>query len=219
MRQKDPVLRLLRWLMAAVIVVWIALIAGIYCAYAATPAQEFFAAARGHPCINAYAATCQSAVETGYWQSELWRRACNGAGIKAPPEWRNRGKPYIRIASPEYTNGRYITRESYFRKYDSRDAFLADYAQKIKKDYPYTYKHNNNFWLYFAGLYRGRLGSWATDHRYFEKLTRMAVRLAPDIFGPAWQGKLLTAYEYARNELEPWQREIITKQFKEADVK
>lgn len=219
MRQKDPVLRLLRWLMAAVIVVWIALIAGIYCAYAATPAQEFFAAARGHPCINAYAATCQSAVETGYWQSELWRRACNGAGIKAPPEWRNRGKPYIRIASPEYTNGRYITRESYFRKYDSRDAFLADYAQKIKKDYPYTYKHNNNFWLYFAGLYRGRLGSWATDHRYFEKLTRMAVRLAPDIFGPAWQGKLLTAYEYARNELEPWQSEIITKQIKEADVK
>lgn len=209
MRPKDPILRLLRWLMAAVIVVWIALIAGIYCAYAATPAQEFFAAARGHPCINAYAATCQSAVETGYWQSELWRRACNGAGIKAPPEWRNRGKPYIRIASPEYTNGRYITRESYFRKYDSRDAFLADYAAKIRKDYPYTYKHNDNFWLCFAGLYRGRLGSWATDHKYFEKLTRMAVRLAPEIFGPAWHDKLLTAYEYARNELEPWQREII----------
>lgn len=37
----------------------------------------------------------------------------------------------------------------------------------------------------------------------------MAVRLAPEIFGPAWHDKLLTAYEYARNELEPWQREII----------
>lgn len=209
--------------------VWLAIIAvclmfwalcfyAVCTAFGATPAQDYFAAARGQPGINAYAATCQSAVETGYWQSELWRRAYNGAGIKAPPEWRKSGKPYIRIASPEYANGSYTSRESYFRKYGSRDAFLADYAAKIQKDYPRSYEHSNNFWLYFAGLYRGRLGNWATDHRYFAKLARMAARLAPEIFGPAWRSKLLTAYEYARNELEPWQRDIITKQFKEANV-
>lgn len=187
-------------------------------ACASTAAQEFYLGARGYPDINAYAATCQSTVETGYWQSVLWRKAYNGAGIKAPPEWRNSGKSYLRIASPEYNNGRYITRESYFRKYDSRDAFLADYAAKIKKDYSYSYKHRDNFLLYFAGLYRGRLGSWATDHKYYEKLTLMSIKLAPEIFGEAWREKLLTAYEYARNELEPWQCEIIQRQFKEADV-
>ncbi|WP_084002402.1 glucosaminidase domain-containing protein [Cloacibacillus porcorum] len=209
MKRDDNTLRLLLWLVMAALAVWLALVASILCAYGATPAQDFYAAARGQPGINAYAATCQSAVETGYWQSELWRRAYNGAGIKAPPEWRAAGKPYIRIASREYSNGKYITRESYFRRYGSRAAFLADYAAKIRKDYPYTYKHSDNFLLCFAGLYRGRLGSWATDRKYFEKLTRMAVRLAPEIFGPAWHDKLLTAYEYARNELEPWQREII----------
>ena len=209
MKRDDNTLRQLLWLVMAALAVWLALVASILCAYGATPAQDFYAAARGQPGITAYAATCQSAVETGYWQSELWRRAYNGAGIKAPPEWRAAGKPYIRIASREYSNGKYITRESYFRRYGSRAAFLADYAAKIRKDYPYTYKHSDNFLLCFAGLYRGRLGSWATDRKYFEKLTRMAVRLAPEIFGPAWHDKLLTAYEYARNELEPWQREII----------
>ncbi|MDO5116018.1 MAG: glucosaminidase domain-containing protein [Synergistaceae bacterium] len=186
--------------------------------FASTAAQEFFAAARGQPDINAYAATCQSALETGNWQSELWRQAYNGAGIKAPPEWRKAGRPTFKAYSPEYTGGKYIARESYFRSYDSRDAFLGDYAAKIKRDYPYSYKHRDNFWLYFAGLYRGRLGSWATDHRYFEKLARTAVRLAPEIFGTRWRAKLLAAYEYAGGRLEPWQREIILKQIKGADV-
>ena len=92
MKRDDNTLRLLLWLVMAALAVWLALVASILCAYGATPAQDFYAAARGQPGINAYAATCQSAVETGYWQSELWRRAYNGAGIKAPPEWRAAGK-------------------------------------------------------------------------------------------------------------------------------
>ena len=205
------------WLaiLAACLLFWLLCFYVARAAFGATPAQEFFAAARAQPGINAYAATCQSAMETGYWQSELWRRAYNGAGIKAPLAWRKSGKPYIRNASPEYSNGKYITRESYFRKYDSLVIFLSDYAQKIAIDYPYSHRHLDNFWLYFAGMYRGRVGNWATDHQYYEKFAQMAVKLAPEILGPAWRAKLLCAYEYAKNELEPWQRDVINKQLRE----
>lgn len=50
-------------------------------AFAGPKATEFYTAAQRQTDINAYAATCQNAVETGYWQSELWRKAYNGAAI------------------------------------------------------------------------------------------------------------------------------------------
>lgn len=173
-------------------------------AYAMT-APEFYELAQQQRGINAFAVTCQSAVETGHWTSPLWRNTFNGAGLKAPPSWRA-SKPYVEFVSPEAKDGVYYKKSSYFRKYESPQAFLADYALKIKQDYPHCTPDNT--WGYFAGLYRGRLGKWATDHKYFEKLAKKAVALEPVLLS---QGHLKRSLDYAisKNYLEDWQIKII----------
>lgn len=172
--------------------------------YAMEP-REFYNLARNYPGINAFAVTVQSAVETGHWTSPLWLNTYNGAGLKAPPSWRA-SKPYVEFVSPESKDGVYYKKSSYFRKYESPQAFLKDYAVKIKQDYPHCTP--DNVWGYFAGLYRGRLGKWATDHRYFEKLAKKAVQLEPVLLT---QGHLKRSLFYAidKNYLEDWQIKII----------
>ena len=167
--------------------------------------SEFYDLARNYQGINAFAATVQSAIETGHWTSPLWRNTFNGAGLKAPPSWRA-SKPYVEFVSPESKDGVYYKKSSFFRKYESPQAFLKDYAVKIKQDYPHCTPDNT--WGYFAGLYRGRLGKWATDHKYFEKLVRKAVALEPALLS---QGHLKRSLDYAisKNYLEDWQIKII----------
>lgn len=175
--------------------------------YAMEP-REFYDLASKRPGINAFAATVQSAVETGHWTSYLWINAYNGAGIKAQAPWRSSGRPYIRVSSPESTGGKYIMRESYFRFYSSPEEFIEDYRLKIIQDYPRSASNANNMWGYFAGLYHGRLGSWATDHKYYEKLTKKAVQLEAVLLSP---GHLKKAFEYAKKHklIEQWQAKII----------
>ena len=167
-------------------------------------ALTFYKLAKGFKNINAFAATVQSAHETGDWTSPLWRNTFNGAGLKAPLSWRA-SKPYVEFVSPESKDGVYYKKSSFFRKYESPQAFLKDYAVKIKQDYPYCTPDNT--WGYFAGLYRGRLGKWATDHKYFERLARKAFSLENELLS---QGHLKRALSYAveKNYLEPWQIEI-----------
>lgn len=175
--------------------------------YAMEP-RDFYNLARNYPGINAFAATVQSAVETGHWKSYLWINAYNGAGIKAQASWRSSGRPYIKVSSPESVGGKYIMRESYFRFYSSSEEFLEDYRLKILQDYPRSASSADNMWGYFAGLYHGRLGSWATDHRYYEKLVKKAVQLEAVLLPP---GHLKRAFEYAKKHkcLEQWQVKII----------
>lgn len=167
-------------------------------------ALTFYKLAKAFKHINAFAATVQSAHETGNWTSPLWQNTYNGAGLKAPPSWRA-NKPYVEFVSPESKDGVYFKKSSFFRKYESPQAFLKDYAVKIKQDYPHCTV--DNLWGYFAGLYRGRWGAWATDHKYFEKLARKAFALEDELLS---EGHLKRALVYAidKNYLEPWQIEI-----------
>jgi len=167
--------------------------------------KTFYELAQKQREINAFAATAQSALETGHWTSPLWRVANNGAGIKAPLSWR-KNNPFVEMSSPESKNGVYFQKVSYFRKYATPQAFLSDYAKKIGADYPLS--RIDNVWGYFAGFYRGRLGNWATDHKYFEKLAKKAVELEKTLL---YTGQLRTSLNYARKKgyLEPWQIKII----------
>ena len=78
-------------------------------------ALTFCNLAKGFKYINAFAATVQSAHETGNWTSYLWLNAYNGAGIKADARWR-KDKDYIEVRSHEIKNGRYYYKYYYFRK-------------------------------------------------------------------------------------------------------
>jgi hypothetical protein len=164
----------------------------------ALTAEEFYKNAKKIENINAFAATCQSAHETGFWTSALWKGAMNGAGIKADKKWRNSGRPAVLRRSPESVGGKIVYRESYFRAYTSLPEFLADYRIKITKDYPLAAKHSDTLWGYFSSLQKGRLGSWATTQKYFEYMTDKAIRLAPKLLGTEWRAELLRDYKEAR---------------------
>lgn len=181
---------------------------------------EFYRLARKQKHIQPFAVTVQSACETAYWSSELWELGYNGAGIKVSSEWLNAGKPYITKNSVESRNGVYGNEASKFRKYRSPSEFLKDYEKKIRQDYPRCARNHDNIWGYFAGLYAGRKGKWATDHKYYEKLTVKAIKLAPEIYGSKWEHKLIMDFKIAsrRNSLEIWQKDIIRSELKKANV-
>ena len=164
----------------------------------AATAEEFYMKAQKHDNIHAFAATCQSAHETGFWTSALWKKAMNGAGIKADNNWRNSGKMAVLHRSPESVGGRLVYRESWFRAYKSLDEFMIDYHVKITRDYPLAAKHSDNLWAYFSSLKKGRLGSWATTQKYFEYLADLAFRLAPGLLGAGWRTELLRDYREAK---------------------
>ena len=187
--------------------------------FAAT-AEEFFLKAQKLDNIHAFAATCQSAHETGFWTSALWKNAMNGAGIKADNNWRNSGRMAILHRSPESVNGRLVYRESWFRAYKSLDEFIADYRVKITMDYPLEAQHSDNVWGYFSSLKKGRLGSWATTQRYFEHLADLAFRLAPGLLGSEWRIELLRDYReaMARGLLDPNEIIIIERKLIAAGV-
>ena len=177
----------------------------------AMSAREFYRYAKKYKCQNPFAATVQSAHETADWTSELWVKAHNGAGIKADKAWRAARKPVYNKSSVEHVGSRNVKRVSAFRKYSSTKAFLRDYAQKIREDYPQSAKHKENVWLYFAGLYKGRHGKWATDRNYYSKLVTKAVKIAPQIYGSKWKTKLRSQFKKAQRRLEPWQVQAIRK--------
>ena len=166
----------------------------------AATVEEFYKKAQELDNIHALAATCQSAHETGFWTSALWKKAMNGAGIKADNNWRNSGRMAVLHRSPESVNGRLVYRESWFRAYKSLDEFMIDYRVKITRDYPLAAKHSDNLWGYFSSLKKGRFGSWATTQKYFEYLTDLAFRLAPGLLGTGWRTELLRDYREAMAE-------------------
>ena len=176
-------------------------------------AMEFYQIALKHQDINAFAATCQSAHETGWWTSKLWRTANNGAGIKAGKDWRGQGKPAVNHMSSEAVGNQLVYRASYFRSYSDADDFMRDYRNKIVRDYPHSARNSDTVWGYFAGLEKGRYGSWATSQSYYRQMVAKAFKLAPSLLGLEWRAKLLADYHEAkkRNTLKPWQADMIRK--------
>ena len=120
-------------------------------------------------------------------------------------------KPVYNKSSVEHVGNRNVKRVSAFRKYSSTKAFLKDYAKKIREDYPQSAKQKDNVWLYFAGLYKGRHGKWATDRNYYSKLVTKAVKIAPQIYGSKWKTKLRSQFKKAQKRLEPWQAQAVRK--------
>ena len=189
-------------------------------ASSAATVEEFYTNALKLDSIHAFAATCQSAHETGFWTSALWKKAMNGAGIKADKTWRNSGRMAVLHRSPESEGGRTVYRESWFRAYKSLDEFMADYRVKITRDYPLAAEHSDNLWGYFSSLKKGRLGSWATTKKYFEYLADKAFRLAPGLLGAEWKAEFLRDYKAAKAKglLDANEMAIVEKKLKAAGI-
>ena len=100
---------------------------------------------------------------------------------------------YLEVRSPESKDGTYYYKYSYFRKYSSPAAFLADYNLKIKADYPHCTV--DNLWGYFAGLYQGADG--ANGRLTTGTLRSWHVRRLPWKMNLLSEGHLKRALSYA----------------------
>jgi N-acetylmuramoyl-L-alanine amidase len=152
--------------------------------------------------VNPFAAVCQCRHETSYqgkpWNSELCLKANNLAGIKRGSGWL--GGVYSKVSWEQEPSGTKYEKVSEFRKYLTWQEFAADYARKIERDYPACVASVDNIFGYFSGLFRGRLGAWATDLAYLDRMIDQTLALAPEIFGDegnGWESKLWAALDYA----------------------
>ena len=164
--------------------------------------DKFYGLARKHQGrINPYAVLCQCNWETRKngrpWQSELFINANNAAGLKKWAGWQT--PVYDKISWEQKPDGTTVNHVSSFCKYKTAEEFLTNYVKKINDAYPVCVERADNFWGYFAGLFQGKYGSWATDQAYFAKLCNVAIELAPGAFGQGslWRNKLLDSLEYA----------------------
>jgi len=149
--------------------------------------------------INCFGALCQCNWETrtkdGPWTSELWLRANNAAGLK---KWSGWGGPFYDKSSWEQMpSGEKVNRISAFCKYPTPKDFIHNYVDKIVDNYPVCSAQADNFFGYFAGLFKGKYGAWATDQEYFARLCTVALQLAPEVFGEQWHSKLVASLDYA----------------------
>ena len=127
-----------------------------------TPQAQTVANANGlYPSVI----VAQAIIESNWGTSELAMKANNFFGIKATKDWQ--GATYT-VTSNEYVNGKTTQVSSSFRKYDSVQAGLADYATKIKTS-PYylaTWRQNAADGITAAA----GLSKWATDPNYTKKV-------------------------------------------------
>lgn len=75
----------------------------------------------------------QSALESGWGQSELAIKSNNLFGIKADEGWIRAKKPYVTHITTEYQNGKEIRISSKFRKYKSFEESFSDWANFLRK--------------------------------------------------------------------------------------
>lgn len=163
--------------------------------------------------VNPFAAVCQCRHETSFqgrpWNSELCLKANNLAGLKAWNGWL--GDLYSKNSWEQRPDGTKYEKISNFCRYASVETFAENYARKIERDYSLCAASADNFWGYFSGLFKGRLGAWATDLAYLDRMIDQVLVLGPVLLGRGWAEKCWDALEYAvvKRRLQPGHEERI----------
>lgn len=131
--------------------------------------------------INPFAATIQCILESTSngqpFGSSLAMEGHNLTGMKVG-SWK--GEVIEKKTWEQKPNGEKYEIVAKFRKFKDLSEFVDSYSGMIDASYPLCSK--DNFMGYFSGLYRGRMGAWATDLNYFKKLLQVAWSYSEDFF-------------------------------------
>lgn len=168
--------------------------------------------------VNPLGATAQCSHETRYrgidWNSNLWKKANNPAGIKSLKGWTG---DYINSSTWEQnSDGTTITDSRRFLKFDTVEDGIKGYVKKIEQNYPLCVASVDNIWGYLHGLF-GPPYKWATDKNYFNKLVDSVIRISPVCLGNGWEQRLYNAYQYAvsKNRLSNEESHIVIGKLKQ----
>lgn len=106
----------------------------------------------------------QTGLETGWGKSKLASEAFNFAGIKAVGN-----QPYVEAQTHEYRNGIRVEEEARFRKFDTLEEGLNEYALFFHKNkrYAEALKYPNDPYQFIVEI---RKAGYATSPDYIQKL-------------------------------------------------
>ena len=130
------------------------------------------AIAVGIPEVQARLAATQSAHETNYGKSAPGNAYF---GMKAGSSWSG---PTQEFATHEEVGGKNVSTRDKFRVYDSKEASLLDWYDRLQKRWPDA-AGATDFDTAVAGLRAGKKGGYATDSKYASKLASVSNGLAP----------------------------------------
>jgi len=163
--------------------------------------------------LNALGVAAQTCHETGWYRHTCGVGNFNLGGIKCSDNWRDGTIPWStrqcrNLWTQEFIKDKAGDYKLWFRWYDSLDTYLLDHARLIKLFYPVALKNSDCVWGYIAGLH----GKWATGPKYFESVSNMVFRVAGELLGEGWDGRLKNAYIEAvrRNVLTPSQKAFLS---------
>lgn len=126
------------------------------------------AAARKHK-LSPEGAAVHAANESNYGRSQLAAKYANLWGVKATgahtPFWKG---AKVSLPTWEEVNGKPVQINAEFRVYDDWPAAVGDYADLIKRLYPYAHAHPDNPVAFLAGLF-SFARKWATDSAALSK--------------------------------------------------
>ncbi len=135
-----------------------------------TPAAKKLGRKHGLPY---QALVVQTALETGWGSSKLASEGFNFAGIKAVGN-----QPYVTAETHEYRNGVRTEEDAKFRKFNSLEEGLNEYALFFHKNKRYSeaLKYPNDPYKF---IYEIRKAGYATSPDYVEKLHGMLRKYFP----------------------------------------
>jgi len=163
--------------------------------------------------LNPLGVTAQTAHETGLYKHTAGQGNTNLGGIKCSSNWLDGRIPWSTrrctepIRTQEFVNGKFGDYKLRFRWYDSLETYLKDHARLIDLFYPVSKANADCVWGYVAGLQ----GKWATGPNYFNSVSTMVLRLAPELLGDDWHDRLKASYIEAvrRGVLSPHMKAIL----------
>lgn len=115
--------------------------------------------------VPALSCLAQSALETGWGKSMPGNMAF---GIKADASWK--GEKQL-LSTKEVINGKVISTQSYFRKYQSVEHSFLDYALFLKENKRYKKAFDYKEPLLFSKEIAK--AGYATDPTYLEKISKI----------------------------------------------
>jgi lysozyme len=107
----------------------------------------------------------QTALETGWGQSELFSKHYNPGGIKAV-----KGQAYVEYPTTEYINGKKVNVRAKFAKYPSILAGLMAHTKVLTNKYFKQYSNKTTDPVKYAMLLNSGPVKYATDINYTSKI-------------------------------------------------
>ena len=163
--------------------------------FAANALQAAQSAALKVPTFNPVIAAAQACLESNFGESELATQANNLKGVKAGRSWQGET---LELPTKEWGPNGWYMNTAKWRKYPTWEAAFLDYADLIKRVYPFAVPVRSDPHAFLWALVGRDTPKYATDPAYVEKVWAIVEQFYPERGTPTAAGR--TAFISMRDE-------------------